>query len=305
MSWFSIKNSIFITCTIIYPTMNKLLVLILITFQCAFVFSQHQLTHEVYFETDKYEVPSTEENRLLLFISNLTDVDIDFISIFGFCDDRGANTYNLKLSQQRADAIKAIFSNNEISENLISNVDGKGEILLKIVEEQDILKIRGLNRKVEIIVMPKPPKPEVIVETPPIPKEKNVIELINEGSKGDKIIFKDILFKTGYATVTPASKQTLTDIAEALAKRDDIYFTIQGHVCCTQFTRDAVDRKTKKRNLSEARAKYVYDYFAKKGVDKKRMRHLGMRRKFPLGGDPELDRRVEILITHTKEDAAN
>lgn len=287
--------------------MNKLLVLILITFQCAFVFSQHHLTHEVYFETDKYDVPNTEENRLLLFISNLTDVQIDSIAIFGFCDDRGANTYNLKLSQQRADAIKAIFSNNEISESLISNVDGKGEILLKIVEEQDILKIRGLNRKVEIIVKPKPPKPEpeVVVKIPPVPKEKDIIELINEGSKGDKIIFKNILFKTGYATVTPASKKTLTEIANALAERDDIYFTIQGHVCCTQFTRDAVDRKTKKRNLSEARAKYVYDYFAKKGVDTKRMRHLGMRRKFPLGGDPELDRRVEILITHTKEDDTN
>ena len=28
------------------------------------------------------------------------------------------------------------------------------------------------------------------------------------------------------------------------------------------------------------------------------MRHLGMRRKFPLGGDPKYDRRVEILITY-------
>lgn len=25
---------------------------------------------------------------------------------------------------------------------------------------------------------------------------------------------------------------------------------------------------------------------------------MGMRRKFPLGGDPKLDRRVEVLITH-------
>jgi len=81
--------------------MNKLLVLILITLQSACVFSQNKLTHEVYFETDKYEVPSTEENRLLLFISKLTDIDIESISIFGFCDDIGAATYNLKLSQQR------------------------------------------------------------------------------------------------------------------------------------------------------------------------------------------------------------
>ncbi|WP_370477367.1 OmpA family protein [Tamlana flava] len=280
--------------------MNKLLVLILLILSHVFGFSQKELKHEVYFDTDKYVVPPTEENRLLLFISTLNDLDIESISIFGFCDDRGANNYNLKLSQQRADAIKVIFSNNEISEDLITNVDGKGEILLKIVEEKDILKIRGLNRKVEIIVKPKPSKPkeDLLAMNGDEPKEKDVIDLIRESSKGDKIVFNNILFKTGYAAVVPASKKTLEEIAKVLAERDDIYFTIQGHVCCTQYTRDAVDRRTKKRNLSEARAKYVYDYFVKKGVDPKRMRHLGMRRKFPLGGDPKFDRRVEILITY-------
>ncbi|UKM65527.1 OmpA family protein [Flavobacteriaceae bacterium GSB9] len=280
--------------------MRKLLVIILLTLSGAYAFSQSELKHEVYFDTDKFIVPPTEENRLLLFISKLADMDIESISIFGFCDDRGADTYNLKLSQQRADAIKAIFANNEINEDLISNVDGKGKILLKLVEEKDLLKIRGLNRKVEIIVKPKPPKPKkpIVEKAPETPKEKTAVDLINESAVGDKIVFKNILFKTGYATVMPGSKKTLESIAKALVERDDIYFTIQGHVCCTQFTRDAVDRRTKKRNLSEARAKYVYDYFAKKGVDKKRMRHLGMRRKFPLGGDPKFDRRVEIVITY-------
>ncbi len=278
--------------------MNKLLVLVLITFSSVFAFSQKELTQEVYFDTDKYDVPNTEENRLLLFISTLNDIDIESISIFGFCDDRGADTYNLILSQQRADAIKAIFANNEISETLITNVGGKGEILLKIVEEENLLKIRGLNRKVKIIVKPKLPKVEKVIEEKP-PKEKGIVDLIKESTKGDKILFKNILFKTGYPTVTPESKKTLESIAQALLERDDIYFTIQGHVCCTQFSRDALNRKTKKRNLSEARAKYVYDYFASKGIDKKRMRHLGLRRKFPLGGDPQFDRRVEILITYS------
>ena len=225
--------------------MTKKLLLITLILTSVFSFSQKELTQEVYFETDKYDVPITEENRLLLFISTLSDIDIDSISIFGFCDDIGAHTYNLKLSQQRAEAIKAIFANNEISESLITNVDGKGEILLKIVEEKNILKIRGLNRKVEIIVKSKPPKP-IVEETKPDVKEKDAVALIKESTKGDKIIFKNILFKTGYASVTPASKKVLTDIAEALVERKDVYFTIQGHVCCTQYTRDAVDRRTKK-----------------------------------------------------------
>jgi outer membrane protein OmpA-like peptidoglycan-associated protein len=280
--------------------MNKQLVLFLLALQCMLVFSQNELTHEVYFDTDKYAILPTEESRLLLFISNLSDIDIESIAIFGFCDDVGADSYNLKLSQQRANAIKTVFSNNEISEDLISNVDGKGKILLKIVEEKNILKIRGLNRKVEIIVKPKPP---IIVdakkENEEEVKKKDAHELLKGELKvGDKIVFENILFKTGYSQIMPDSKKTLESIAHALVERKDIYFTIQGHVCCTQNSRDAVDRKTKLRNLSEARAEFIYNYFIKKGVDKKRMRRIGMRRKFPLGGDPKLDRRVEIIITY-------
>lgn len=282
--------------------MTRHLFFIITFFNCLLVFSQKELKQEVYFETDKYAIPTTEESRLLLFISNLADMDIESISIYGFCDDIGAPAYNLKLSQQRADAIKAVFANNEISESLISNVDGKGQILLRIVEEKDIVKIRGLNRKVEIIVKEKAPivkeekeKVPTVVEE----KKKDAAELIKGDIKvGDKIVFENLLFKTGYTILMPESKKILENIAKSLLERDDVYFTIQGHVCCTQYSRDAVDRKTKKQNLSEARAKFVYDFFAKKGIDKKRMRYVGMRRKFPLGGDPELDRRVEILITH-------
>lgn len=284
--------------------MKKLIASILLFLSCLFCVSQNNLVHHVYFNTDEFVVPITEENRLLLFISSLSDVNIESIAIFGFCDDVGAPSYNLKLSQQRADAIKAIFSNNEISESLITHVDGKGEILLKIIEEHDVSKIRGLNRKVEIIINPHPPiikKEEKKVEKKPVEKVMPTAEVIKGELKiGDKIRFENILFKTGYSSVIPESKKILEDIAKALLEREDLYFTIQGHVCCTQFSRDAVDRKTKQRNLSEARAKYVYDYFAKKGVDKKRMRYMGMRRKFPLGGDPQYDRRVEIVVTRIK-----
>ncbi len=257
-----------------------------------FMLAQNEMTHEVYFETDKYEVPETEENRLLLFIQNLHDIDISKISIYGFCDDRGTSSYNQVLSQNRANSIKTVFSNNEIDQNLITNVDGKGEILLKIVKEDDIKKIRGLNRKVEIIVVP---KIEEVVEEVVVPK-KNIYS--NVLKKGDKVTLDKLLFKTGYSYLTPNSIKVLKRIADTLVNRKELYFTIQGHVCCTQNSRDAVDRKTKQRNLSVARAKYVYEYLAKKGVSKKRMKYVGMRRKFPLGGDPKYDRRVEILITY-------
>ena len=124
--------------------MRKITLLLLCVFQLAL--SQKQVEHEVYFETDKYNIPETENNRLLLFLSQIDTIDIQRIEIYGFTDDRGSNDYNLNLSVQRAQSIKDVFSTNEFDESLISNVDGKGEILLKIVKETDVQKIRGLNR---------------------------------------------------------------------------------------------------------------------------------------------------------------
>jgi outer membrane protein OmpA-like peptidoglycan-associated protein len=270
--------------------MKFLLIFLCLSFQLAF--SQQEMKHEVYFETDQFNIPETEHSRLLLFLSKIENVDIEKVTIYGFCDDRGSDTYNLVLSQQRADAIKTVFSNNEIDEAVITNVDGKGEILVNIIREDDLNKIRGLNRKVEIIVTPVFP-PKIEEEKP-----KNAENILKGDLKeGDKILLENLLFRTGYSYLIKDSKLVLDRIAKTLAERKNIYFTIEGHVCCTQGERDAMDRKTKKRNLSLARAKYIYDYLAEKGVKRYRMKYVGMRRKVPLGGEPELDRRVEILVT--------
>lgn len=272
--------------------MKSLFIFLCLCFQLSF--SQKELKHEVYFETDQHDIPETEHSRLLLFLSKIENIDVEKISIYGFCDDRGSNNYNLVLSQERADAIKEVFSNNEFDESVITNVDGKGEILVNLIREDNLHKIRGLNRKVEIIVTPVfPPKPKE-----DIVKKVNTEDILKGDLKeGDKILLENLLFRTGYSYLTKDSKLVLDKIAEILAERTNVYFTIEGHVCCTQGNRDAVDRKTKKRNLSVARAKYVYDYLVKKGVKHYRMKFAGMRRKEPLGGEPELDRRVEILVT--------
>jgi len=269
-----------------------------------FAFAQNELTHEVYFDTDKYDVPLTEENRLLLFIESLDDVAIDKVSIYGFTDDRGSDNYNLTLSQNRAVAIKEVFSGFGINDDLITNVDGKGEVLLKVISKENLHKIRGLNRKVEIIVSPKSKEKPKEVKKDSVVVSKNkkqkTTEDITSGTidVGDKIRLDKLYFKTGYSVITKESKPVLLEIANSLLKYDNIYFTIQGHVCCTKMSRDAVDKKTKKRNLSVARAKFIYNYLAKRGIDKRRMKYVGLRRKFPLGGTPEEDRRVEILVTY-------
>ena len=188
--------------------MKHFIFLFLLISQC--VLAQKELKHEVFFETDEYEVPETEISRLLLFLSEIEGLDIEKISIYGFTDDRGSESYNLKLSQNRANSIKAVFSNNEFDESIITNVDGKGIILLKLIKEEDLQKIRGLNRKVEIIVTPVfPPKPVEVKSDKP----KTAKELLKGDLKaGDNIVLDNILFKTGYSYLLPESVKTLEEI---------------------------------------------------------------------------------------------
>ena len=258
--------------------------------------SQTNNAHVVYFETGQYNVPDIETNRLVLFIQSLKNIQIERISIYGFTDDRGSDNYNLTLSQNRANAIKKIFSGFGVDDNLISNVDGKGEVLLRVVSSDNLNIIRGLNRKVEINIEYQKKK-EIFSN---IKKEEIEASLFlrDDISVGDKITLENILFKTGYSSLEKESINVLENIGASLLKRKDIYFTIQGHVCCTVNSRDAIDKKTAKRNLSMARAKYIYDYLIKKGVKRNRMKYVGLRNKYPLGGATKYDRRVEIKITY-------
>jgi len=268
-------------------------------FSFSSLMAQSNQKHVVYFETDKYKVLETEKNRLLFFMQSLQIEKIKRISIYGFCDDRGSDQYNLNLSQNRADAIKQIFSSTGINEQLISNVDGKGEILLKIIATEDLNVIRGLNRKVEIEVeynILKKEKPKEVKDD-----RKKPITLESDLRVGDKIVLEKILFRTGYSYILKESIPVLEKIARTLRNKNNVYFTIKGHVCCTAHGRDAVDRGTGKRNLSFARARYIYEYLMKNGIAKKRMKYVGLKHKYPLGGDPRFVRRVEIEITYIKD----
>ena len=271
--------------------MRNFFIVILLVGQ--FIKGQSQDSHVVYFDTGQYDVPVIETNRLVLFIQELKDIEIERVSIYGFTDDRGSDNYNLILSQNRANAIKKIFSKFNIDDNLISNVDGKGEVLLRVVSSENLSIIRGLNRKVEINIEYQQE------ENKDVSRKQETPQIFSKDiAVGDKITLENILFKTGFSIIEKESINVLEKLAEALLIRKDIYFLIQGHVCCTRNKRDAVDKKTGKRNLSMARAKFIYDYLIKKGVKRSRMKYIGLKNKYPLGGETKFDRRVEIKITY-------
>ena len=116
------------------------------------LFSQFNIEHSVYFDTDIYSLTKTEKTRLQKFLNTLTKDQVLKIEIYGFCDDIGSENYNLTLSQNRADAIREIFSEASFFPEKIVSVDGKGELLLNIVDETDPSVLRALNRRVDIVI---------------------------------------------------------------------------------------------------------------------------------------------------------
>ena len=113
---FSIKT-FFITkkiCKIIQLKKYNILRLIYLFLLFVLVGFSQENTHTVYFDTDLSKVTNIEENRLLSFIASLSEKNVLSIEIFGFCDDLGASSYNLSLSQRRAEEIKKILQSQMV-----------------------------------------------------------------------------------------------------------------------------------------------------------------------------------------------
>lgn len=244
------------------------------------------LSHNVFFNTNASNVSTEELKKLLDFIKLTENVDIERMSIVGFCDDRGSVAYNQQLSDKRANVIRNIIAKYRNSDKKpeILKINGKGEVQLTTTEKALFNELRSLNRKVTILIAPK----KLIAGS-----------FYNEDvKKGALINLNGLKFKKGLRYLTPESLGALKKLTSFLVNRKDIFFTINGHVCCTKGGRESKDKETGKLNLSEVRAKFIRDYLVKNGVDAKRVRYQGLKGQYNLGGNNSEDKRVELLIRH-------
>lgn len=265
----------------------NLLLLLLITLN---VSAQDDVVHSVYFEFDKFKLDEKQANETIAFIKSIDTTRIESVQIFGYCDDRGKDAYNYKLSTNRANTIKNKLLSSGIRNKIIVTIEGKGRVMIDDDVLDNIPEIRSKNRRVDVLINLEPlPK----IDIPGVYKgfKKNMVV-------GDRIYLENLLFDRGSSKLTTASMNELNKIAKDLQKYKNLQFEIQGHVCCTPpFQKEAIDRATKKRQLSTNRAKQVYEYLAKRKIDKSRMTFKGYGNTQSLGKEPQYDRRVEIVIT--------
>lgn len=254
--------------------------------------AQEEEVHSIYFEFDKFNLKGSQIKALLDFAQRLDTTTIETIEIFGYCDDRGKEDYNYILSNNRAHTVKEELISKGIKQKIIITIEGKGRILIDDDILDNIPEVRSKNRRVDVVVNYK----SILIEELKIPGVYSAIP--KNPIVGDRIYLDKLLFDRGSSQLLTPAKKELDRLSKQLLKFKNIEFEIQGHVCCTpSFQKEAIDRGTKKRELSDNRANAVYKYLSLKKIKKERMTPKGYGNSQPLGKGPQLDRRVEIVIT--------
>jgi outer membrane protein OmpA-like peptidoglycan-associated protein len=255
------------------------------------LYSQDVPVQKVYFEFDQSVLAKKEQNILLNFIKNTDTSKVETVQIYGYCDDRGTNDYNYKLSDRRVNFVQNILLSHGIKSEKIIISEGKGEVLLDKDTVENLSETRAKNRRVDILMVQKNKTANYYQ------KHRKFASVQDQHKVGDVIVLENILFEMGSSVPTLQSRQQLDKVAEALQKYKSIQFEIRGHVCCTsKIYVDAIDRDTQERLLSINRARNVYKYLKSKGINPYRMTYNGYGNQFPLDKGDKLDRRVEFLI---------
>jgi outer membrane protein OmpA-like peptidoglycan-associated protein len=256
--------------------------LILLHFTMGFLSAQENLFQSVYFEFDKFALNKTQINSIISIVNSADFSQYDAIQLYGYCDDRGSEDYNDKLSKKRVATVQKILNSNGVPLNKIFICEGRGRVILDKDTVKNLEKTRFKNRRVDLVFI----KNTVYNSFPENPKV------------GDLIILNRITFEMGSSILAAKAKRELDLIVLKLKKHKTLRFEIKGHVCCTssKYT-DAIDNETQKSDLSVNRAKNVFNYFRSKGLSPYRMSYKGYGNQFPLGKGDDLDRRVEFVVT--------
>jgi outer membrane protein OmpA-like peptidoglycan-associated protein len=259
-------------------------------FLFGFLHAQEEVVQSVYFDFDKFSLDEKQGKDIVDFIKNTDSTRIETIQIFGYTDDVGKEAYNYKLSSNRALTIQNKLIDGGIKNKIIVTIEGKGRVLIDDDIVENLPEKRSKNRRVDVVINLKPlPKIE-------IPGFYNTIQ--KKHIVGDHIYLDNILFQKGSSKLDMKCKNELDKIALLLHRYKNIQFEIQGHVCCTPpYQKEAIDKETKKRQLSTNRAQSVYKYLIFRKIQKTRMTFKGYGNTVPLGKGAEYDRRVEFVIT--------
>lgn len=244
-------------------------------------FAQKNSVQTIYFEYDKFTLSHDDKEKVLLKLDSLLVSEFYNIQIFGYCDERGSNEYNIKLSKKRVDFVNNLLIEKGISSSKISIMEGRGEIEFDKNSTLNRDKEWANNRRVDVLFL----------------KKNRYHSIPTNPELGDVIILEHLNFELGSSKLCAKVINELDRFVLELNKHKTLQFEIRGHVCCTsKASFEAIDKDTQNKNLSVSRAKNVFLYLRSKGISPYRMSFKGYGNQFPLGKEEDKDRRVEFYI---------
>lgn len=259
-------------------------------------FAQMKDTINLYFAIDEYVL--SEKNQQIVD-SFLNKNHVKDVNIIAYTDFLGTAVYNQILSEKRCQRIKNYLLQQHFPEDKLVYCHGKGIHSNSSFQHRTDSTDQGIpeHRKVEIIYT----STNDIVS---INKEIVSVAVINEEELeiGNQIVIENIIFHGGTPIFKEESEPALRQLADIMKKYADLKIEIQGHICCQMNGEDGYDITNHTNTLSVNRAKAVYDFLIRSGINKHRMTYKGFgsaHKRFPDEKTPEeenLNRRVEIMI---------
>lgn len=268
------------SCTLIGMKKPVAIITILL---CLTAFAHAQNNVQLYFTIGSPELSSQAKHSIDSFVHSGVIKEGVRITLLGYTDYTGSDSLNLKLSKQRADNAKAYFLKAGFPAERIQACTGKGA-----VKRTDTLTDHSTDRTV-IIAAKKPDDPFTIDEIALIPV-------------GGTFRLDNLYFPPGHHIPNLSSFPELKELLAAMKQFTNLKISIEGHICCNSDSTDDLDVDSRTKNLSENRARFVYDYLVRNGITQSRMLYKGYGFSRPVVF-PELDndairknRRVEVRI---------
>jgi outer membrane protein OmpA-like peptidoglycan-associated protein len=257
-------------------------------------------TFRLYFDIGIPTLNHNAQKKVDLLIYNDKIINGSNILIVGYADFLGTERLNQNLSMRRARNVRDYLVKYGIDSGSVKLCVGKGE-----VERRGMTDRGGFptDRRVDIVVNNK------VRMEPPSHKRRDTgrkfitsLEQIKKMKPGTVFQLKNVYFPADRHYIKPESEETLEKLYTVLRDNPAVRISIEGHVCCIVDAPDALDIDTYEPTLSVNRAKAIYNYLVRKGIDPTRLRYAGFGKSRPIiehevtEEDAEKNRRVEIRI---------
>lgn len=253
-------------------------------------------TLRLYYLINQYK-SSDQFYKLDSMLNQMGDKKL-LLNINGYADFLGSNSYNKLLSSRRALAVKKYIQSKKLN---ISSIEIKALGELNSKSQTNLIVGQPNQRRVDVIILN-----DTKTNNDQTKKQNNIssnnIKATISLKKGERTTLEGLSFEPGRHYLLPQSRPVLQSLLETLLKSEDLKIEIQGHICCKGDSDDGFDFDSNNNKLSENRAKVVYDFLIKNGIEANRLNFVGFGHTQPKvfpelsPDDEQTNRRVEIKV---------